>query len=85
MPCDSMVKLPHDIFKYILTFKDPYYEIAMKTGAPSSQAIREIVEYGPTKEYLGSLSNIRQPATIICWRPQFAVLIVFCLRRVHLQ
>ena len=30
-----MISLPHDLFRHILSFKDPIYELAYQRGLPS--------------------------------------------------
>ena len=43
--------LPHELFRYILSFRDPIYEYVRRFGAPSAQWVREYMILAPCAEY----------------------------------
>ena len=43
--------LPYELFRYILSFRDPIYELARRFGAPSAQWVREYMILAPCAEY----------------------------------
>ena len=43
--------LPYELFRYILSFRDPIYELARRFGVPSAQWIREYMILAPCAEY----------------------------------
>ena len=46
-----MVSLPHDLFRHILSFRDPHYEYARSFGTPSAKWAQEYVILAPNAEY----------------------------------
>ena len=46
-----MISLPHDLFRHILSFRDPNYEYARSFGAPSAEWAQEYVILAPSVEY----------------------------------
>ena len=74
------MKLPHGIFRHILSFRDTRYEAALSEGAPSAVAIREILEHGPEAEYLGKLASVEH-GTYVCWMVNEESAVIFKLRR----
>ena len=46
-----MVSLPYDLFRHILSFRDPIYEYACRFGAPSARWAEEYTILGPVAEY----------------------------------
>ena len=46
-----MISLPHDLFRYILSFRDPIYEYVRRFGAPSAQWVQEYMILAPCAEY----------------------------------
>ena len=43
--------LPYELFRYILSFRDPIYELARRFGTPSAQWVREYMILAPCAEY----------------------------------
>ena len=73
------MKIPHDIFQYILSFRDPYYEVALTEGTPSAAAIRSV--YTDWPESLGLL--LSQKGSCVCWVIDDETALVFSMRRVQ--
>ena len=73
------MKIPHDIFQYILSFRDPYYEVALTEGTPSAAAIR-FCRHWP--ESLGLL--LSQKGSCVCWVIDDETALVFSMRRVQI-
>ena len=46
-----MVSLPYELFRHILSFRDPYYECALRFGAPSAHWAKEYTILAPSAEY----------------------------------
>ena len=46
-----MISLPTDLFRHILSFRDPIYEYTRRFGAPSARWAQEYVVLGPMIEY----------------------------------
>ena len=46
-----MVFLPYELFRHILSFRDPIYELARGHGMPSAQWAEEYTILGPCAEY----------------------------------
>ena len=46
-----MVSLPHDLFRHILSFRDPIYEYVRRFGAPSAEWAQEYTMLAPSAEY----------------------------------
>ena len=46
-----MVSLPYDLFRHILSFRDPIYEYARRFGMPSAQWAEEYTILAPGAEY----------------------------------
>ena len=46
-----MISLPYELFRYILSFRDPYYEYARRFGAPSANWAEEYTILAPSAEY----------------------------------
>ena len=46
-----MVSLPYDLFRHILSFRDPIYEYARRFGTPSAQRGEEHTRLAPGAEY----------------------------------
>ena len=47
----KMISLPHELFRYILSFRNPVYEYVFRFGAPSARWVREYVILAPCAEY----------------------------------
>ena len=47
----NMISLPTDLFRHILSFRDPIYEYTRRFGTPSARWAQEYVILGPTIEY----------------------------------
>ena len=47
----KMVSLPYDLFRHILSFRDPIYEYARRFGTPSAQWAEEYTILAPGSEY----------------------------------
>ena len=46
-----MVSLPYDLFRHILSFRDPIYEYIRRFGAPSARWDAEYTIVSPCAEY----------------------------------
>ena len=46
-----MVSLPYELFRHILSFRDPIYEYARRCGAPSAKWADEYTILAPSAEY----------------------------------
>ena len=46
-----MISLPHEVFRHILSFRDPIYEYVRRFGAPSAEWAREYTILAPSAEY----------------------------------
>ena len=46
-----MISLPHELFRHILSFRDPIYEYVRRFGAPSAEWAQEYVILAPGAEY----------------------------------
>ena len=46
-----MASLPYELFRHILSFRDPYYEYARRFGAPSANWAEEYTILAPSAEY----------------------------------
>ena len=46
-----MVSLPYELFRHILSFRDPIYEYARRFGAPSAKWADEYTILAPSAEY----------------------------------
>ena len=46
-----MISLPHELFRHTLSFRDPYYEYALRFGAPSAKWAEEYTILAPSAEY----------------------------------
>ena len=46
-----MISLPKELFRHILSFRDPNYELARRSGVPSARWGRYYLILGPTIEY----------------------------------
>ena len=46
-----MICLPHEVFRHILSFRDPIYEYVRRFGAPSAEWAREYTILAPSAEY----------------------------------
>ena len=46
-----MISLPTDLFRHILSLRDPIYEYTRRFGTPSARWAQEYVILGPTIEY----------------------------------
>ena len=46
-----MISLPHELFRYILSFRDPIYEYVRRFGAPSAEWPQEYTILAPGAEY----------------------------------
>ena len=46
-----MVSLPYELFRHILSFRDPIYEYARRFGVPSAQWAEEYTILAPGAEY----------------------------------
>ena len=47
----EMVSLPYELFRHILSFRDPIYEYARRFGTPSAQWAEEYIILTPGAEY----------------------------------
>ena len=73
------MRIPHDIFQYILSFRDLRYEVALSEGTPSAAAIRSVFTDWP--ESLGSL--LSKKGSCVCWVIDDETAVVFTMRRVQ--
>ena len=46
-----MISLPYELFRHILSFRDPYYEYALRFGTPSANWAEEYTILAPSAEY----------------------------------
>ena len=65
-----MVSLPHDLFRHILSFRDPIYEYVRRFGAPSAEWAQEYTILAPSAEY----QMINGRVVILYWdRPYISI------------
>ena len=65
-----MISLPHELFRHILSFRDPIYEYIRRFGTPSAEWAQEYVILAPSAEY----QMINGRIVILYWgRPRISV------------
>ena len=67
-----MTSLPHDLFRHILSFKDPIYELACQRGLPSVDWAKVYNIVAPSAEYemiRGRIVSLHwdRPYTVYRW------------------
>ena len=65
-----MNPLPYDLFRHILSFRGPIYELARRYGTPSAEWAQEYTSMAPCAEY----RMINDRIVILYWgRPYMSV------------
>ena len=85
-----MVRIPHDLFRMILSYKDPRYELVCSGGkSPSAHALKRYVFTVPHTEYHAGGGSITWggPQILVSVRTgeSYVVVAKFCVDRAALE
>ena len=66
----KIISLPHELFRHILSFRDPIYEYALRFGMPSAHWAKDYTILAPSAEY----QMINGRIVVLYWdRPHISI------------